>query len=71
MVPIRRISPEAKVLGQVRFNEVAARSRWSWLLWWLFGFAALLILGLAIVALTPLWSDRVAAKIVERPGVSL
>ncbi len=65
------ISPEAKVLGQVRFNEVAARSQWSWLLWWwLFGFAALLILGLVAVALSPLWTDRVAAKIHERPGAS-
>lgn len=64
------ISPQAKVLGEVRFNEIARRSPWSWLLWWLFGFAALLILGFAAVALSPLWTHRVAAKISERPGAS-
>jgi hypothetical protein len=59
------ISSQAKVLGQVRFNEIAARSQWSWLLWWSFGFAALLILGLAAVALSPLWADRVVAPAPE------
>ncbi|MGH7825690.1 MAG: hypothetical protein ACREQ7_11025 [Candidatus Binatia bacterium] len=64
------ISPEAKVLGQVRFNEIPERNQWSWLLWWLFGFAALLVLGFAAVTLSPLWANRVAAKISERPGAS-
>lgn len=62
------ISPEAKVLGQVRFNEIARRSQWSWLLWWIFGFAARSILGLVVVALSPLWADRVAIEITRRPG---
>jgi hypothetical protein len=64
------ISSEANVLGQVRFNETAERNQWIWLWWWLFGFAALLALGFAAVALSPLWTHAVAAKITERPGAS-
>jgi hypothetical protein len=65
------VSPQAKVLGQVHFNEVAARSEWSWLWWWLFTLAALLILGFAVLALAPAWLQEVADTISHRRGASV
>ncbi|HWO43058.1 MAG TPA: hypothetical protein VNO43_14755 [Candidatus Eisenbacteria bacterium] len=64
------IASGATVVGQVRFNEVAQRSQWRWLLWWLFSFAALLTLGFAAIAFSPWWTEHVASKIRERPGAS-
>ena len=54
------ISPEAQVLGQVRYED-ADSGRWlSWPGKWLFSFLALLILGVTAMAFAPTWPERVA-----------
>lgn len=64
------ISPEARILGKVHFNQVAARSQWSWLWWWVFSATTLLVLGLAALLFSPSWASHVAETIRLRPGAS-
>lgn len=65
------IPPGAKVLGQVRFDQVEQRGgAWGWLGWWLFLFLALLVVGWAALAMFPGWLGRASAAIRERPGAS-
>jgi hypothetical protein len=52
------------------FNDIAEQSRWSWLWWWLFCFGALLVLAFAVIAFVPLWPERVAQTILNRPGAA-
>jgi hypothetical protein len=68
------ISPEAKVLGRVDYQQEAFEGRWSpmnWLGRWAFMFLALLVLGAATIALSTLWAQRIAEKITRKPGISL
>jgi hypothetical protein len=65
------ISPQAQVMGQVRFEDV---SRSQWLAWprqWLFFFLGLLILGLAALAFAPAWPVRVAGTMRTRTWASI
>jgi hypothetical protein len=65
------ISPQAKVLGQVRYEEGGA-GRWlSWSGRWLFSFLALLILGMAALAFAPAWPERVAGTMRTRTWASI
>jgi hypothetical protein len=67
------ISPQAQVLGQVRYEPSGRRGNgWvSWPLAWVFTFLALLVLGLAAVSFAPGWAARVAATLRERVGGSM
>jgi hypothetical protein len=65
------ISPQAQVMGQVRFEDV---SRSQWLAWprqWLFFFLGLLLLGLAALAFAPAWPVRVAGTMRTRAWASI
>jgi hypothetical protein len=65
------ISPQAQVLGQVRFEDVD-RDRWlAWPGQWLFRFVALLTLGIAAVTFSPSWPTRVAETLRARPSASI
>lgn len=65
------ISPQAQVMGQVRFED-ASRSRWiAWPGQWLFLFLGLLILGLAALAFAPAWPVRVAGTMRTRTWASI
>jgi hypothetical protein len=65
------ISPQAQVMGQVRFED-ASRSRWiAWPGQWLFLFLGLLILGLATLAFAPAWPVRVAGTMRSRTWASI
>jgi hypothetical protein len=65
------ISPQAQVMGQVRFEDVS-RSRWvEWPGQWLFLFLGLLVLGLASLAFAPAWPVRVAATMRTRTWASI
>ena len=65
------ISPQAQVMGQVRFEDVT-RSRWTaWPGQWLYLFLGLLILGLASLAFAPAWPVRVAATMRVRTWASI
>lgn len=66
------ISPQAQVLGEVRYDRVEQGGRmWSWPLTWLGCFAALLVLGIASILLAPAWPGRVADVMRARAGASL
>jgi hypothetical protein len=68
------ISPEAKVLGRIDYQQEPFQGRWSpisWLGRWAFMFLALLALGAATIALSTLWANRIAEKITRKPGPSL
>jgi hypothetical protein len=54
------ISPEAQILGQVRYEEAESGGWFSWPGKWLFSFLALLILGVTAMAFAPTWPERVA-----------
>ena len=65
------ISPQAQVMGQVRFED-ASRARWiAWPGQWLFLFLGLLILGLAALAFAPAWPVRVAGTMRTRTWASI
>lgn len=64
------ISPAAKILGKVHFNQIAARSPWSWLWWWIISATTLLVLGLTALLFSPSWATHVADTIRLRPGAS-
>jgi hypothetical protein len=66
------IAPQAQVLGRVEYIQTE-RESWaaSWLKRWLFSFLALSVVGLAAVALAPLWTARVAALFTNKPGETL
>ncbi|HVQ12197.1 MAG TPA: hypothetical protein VMS40_01350 [Vicinamibacterales bacterium] len=65
------ISPQAQVMGQVRFED-ATRSRWiAWPGQWLFLFLGLLILGLAALAFAPAWPVRVAGTMRTQTRASI
>jgi hypothetical protein len=65
------ISPQAQVMGTVRFED-ASRSRWiAWPGQWLFLFLGLLILGLAALAFAPAWPVRVAGTMRTRTWASI
>jgi hypothetical protein len=64
------ISPQATVLGEVRYEELDG-PRWAaWPMQWLFGFLALLVLGLAAAAFAPTWPARVADTLQGRMWAS-
>jgi cytoskeletal protein CcmA (bactofilin family) len=65
------ISPEAQVLGQVRYEEMRQSQYFTWPWIWAGGFLALLILGLAAVAFSSAWPARVAGTLRARPGISI
>jgi len=68
------ISPEAKVLGRVDYLQETFERRWSLMSWlgrWAFMSLALLVLGAATIALSALWTNRIAEKITRKPGPSL
>jgi hypothetical protein len=68
------ISPEAKVLGRVDYQQEAFERGWSplnWLGLWAFMFLALLALGAVTIALSKLWANRIVEKITRKPGISL
>jgi hypothetical protein len=65
------ISPQARVLGQVRYEDVG-EGRWlSWSGRWLFSFIALLLLGMAALAFAPAWPERVAGTMRTRAWASV
>jgi hypothetical protein len=67
------ISPEAKVLGSVDYQQEIVR-RWSLmnvLGQWFFMFLALSILGAATIVLSTKWAQRIADKITRYPWPSL
>jgi hypothetical protein len=65
------ISPDAQVLGQVRFEDV---NEGRWLAWpgqWLLIFVGLLILGATATAFAPAWPPRVADTMRARKLASI
>jgi hypothetical protein len=66
------ISPDAQVLGQVRYEEERQSGGWfAWPGFWLVCFAALLILGLAAASLWPGWPTRVSRTMRARTMASI
>jgi hypothetical protein len=65
------ISPEAQVLGQVRYEDADSGAWVSWPGKWLFSFLALLILGVTAMAFAPSWPARVAGTMRERTRASI
>jgi hypothetical protein len=66
------ISPEAQVLGEVRYDgpPQAGGGIAAWLAAWLFWFLALLVVGFVALWLFAPWAGRVARALRERPGAS-
>ncbi len=65
------ISPDAQVLGQVRFED-ADQGRWlTWPGQWLLIFLGLLILGVTATAFAPAWPARVADTMRARTLASI
>jgi hypothetical protein len=64
------ISPQAEILGEVRYEQAEA-FQWSWAGRWLYAFLALLVLGMTIVAIAPDWSARVGAAMRARTVASV
>lgn len=61
------ISPGARVLGQVRYQQVErGPGVASWPFVWLLGFGAILTLGLALNLLAPAWPAKVAETLRRR-----
>ncbi|HOC16758.1 MAG TPA: hypothetical protein PKK95_00735 [Vicinamibacterales bacterium] len=61
------ISPDARVLGQVRYQHVEqGPGSPSWPFVWLLGFGAILTLGLALNLLAPAWPAKVAETLRRR-----
>ncbi len=65
------ISPQARVGGQVRFDEIDQGGFGGWVGMWLLGFLALLILGLPLLAFSPTWAARIADVMKARVGASM
>lgn len=65
------ISPQARVNGQVRYSELERGGYGGWLGMWLFGFLALLILGLPLLVFAPRWAPRIAEVMTARFGLSM
>ncbi len=65
------ISPQAQVMGQVRFEDASRSQSLAWPRQWLFFFLGLLILGLAALAFAPAWPVRVAATMRTRTWTSI
>jgi hypothetical protein len=65
------ISPQAQVLGQVRYDKPQSSELGGWAGRWLYVFLALLVLAIAAVAFAPAWSTRVAATMRTRTSASL
>lgn len=69
-----QISPQAEVRGTIDHRIPETRNgdgTFGWAASWLFYTAVLLVLGLVVVALTPVWAGRVATTLAARPAVSL
>ncbi|MFO7286314.1 MAG: hypothetical protein LOD94_01955 [Gammaproteobacteria bacterium] len=69
-----QISPQAEVRGTIDHRIPETRNgdgAFGWAASWLFYTAVLLVLGLVVVALTPVWAGRVATTLAARPAVSL
>jgi cytoskeletal protein CcmA (bactofilin family) len=64
------ISPQARVSGQVRYEQLQQRTFASWPLYWLFAFLALLALGLPLLYFFPSWPARIARTMTARFGAS-
>jgi hypothetical protein len=66
------ISPQAQVLGRVDYQRSDTGPGWfAWPWMWLYGFVALLVLGLASIAFSPTWAGRVTAMMKQRFGGSI
>lgn len=72
-----RISPQARVLGQVDYYKMpGSRSQgwagwWGWLRGWLVQFLSLMLLGSALLLLARPWADRVVETMARRAGPSV
>jgi hypothetical protein len=65
------ISPQARVLGAIDHRVPARPDAWgAWLGGWAFYTLAILVLGIATVALAPVWPARVAGLLAGRPAAS-
>ncbi len=65
------ISPQAKVSGQVRYEEVERGGYGGWFAMWMFGLLALLILGLPLIAFAPRMAAHIAEVTSARFGASM
>jgi hypothetical protein len=71
------ISPGAKVLGRVEFHQVEAKepigtaSFPGWLGGWLLRFVWLFVIGATLIALSQMWTERVAETVTRRSGAAL
>jgi len=65
------ISPEARVGGQVKYEEIEQGGMGGWMVLWLLGFLALLILGLPVLAFSPSWPARIAELMTARFAASM
>ena len=64
------ISPEARILGNTRFEQAKANGWLSWPSIFVGSLLALLLLGFAAIALSSTWPSRVAATMRARPSGS-
>jgi hypothetical protein len=65
------ISPDARIVGETRFEQVEQRGWLSWPRIWIASLLALLLLGFAAIALSSTWPARVAATMRIRPSGSV
>ncbi len=65
------ISPQAKISGQVRTEQIEQGGFPGWFAMWLMGFLALMILGLPLLVVWPTWAGRIAEVMKARVGVSM
>lgn len=62
------VSPQAQVLGQVKFEQTDTGSTWlGWLGWWVFCFLVLLATGVVLLLISKVWAARVATQINSKP----
>src|SRR5262245_20871561 len=65
------VSPQAKILGQVRYEEMKRGGWFTWPSLWIGLFLSLLLLGFAALALSSTWPLRVARTMTQRIGRSI
>src|SRR5215510_6239756 len=65
------VSPQAKVLGQVRYEEIQRRGWFAWPWVWTVLFLSLWILGFAALTLSSSWPVRAARTMTQRIGSSI
>jgi hypothetical protein len=65
------ISPDAKILGEVRYDAAGRSAAGGWIARWLYIFLALLVLGTAAALIAPAWAARVAATMRTRTSASI